>query len=657
MQFSLRNRQDEINQLAATVPDWDPNWVGPLNPWLNRPPQQQKGFVVNVGITNSQEWSHHMAEYGVPRLMKLENRAGADQYGLTGFSRCYNMPGFSQDPIGYVYMDGVVQEASIAEDTYTGLKIAARVVAKYMKPHLKEIGVAFRRGAITGSHLFSKSSKLKSRLIKRLIRHFPEFIELVEKQDWRTIRIKFGASTLALLRRRHQSDKVTVEEDGSVTAKERRVADGKGGFIIANKELPEGYDSRMKANRERKVIAIDFILNMFEVMMSSLWRFVAAEFPHHWHVGSASIELRKYKDHYRARRPKAADVSNYDQHKPLRLLDYETDVFCDSMHMPDWYRIISKVTNAPPVLSPPTWMDGSDGPHMLGDPDHPMVGRELRAFGLPSGKGLTAAWHGKFANGVYCWIAWSKVFGFELSAANFESYLRHDPKWPVWAWNCGDDVCFWLTDAVSAAHEQAFIDAYHSLCSCWSISWDEKPSFLSAQIRFSAANDAWVAYKDAARGTSTIFDRESSLPGFLASGNLPPYEKRLQIYGLEGPADEEWLLGSNQFGCFGYEERDKLYQEDNPAWTFVQEAIEDVFESYRPGTMHKLHDQAQFERDALNRITTASENLADAEILVNPHYVYFRPEYDEYLADSKRSVLFVYFSAEEIKPITAAMAA
>lgn len=659
---ALARRADELHDLAERlqVPE---GAFGLINSWVHKPPRQQRNAVISPTITCSPAWSHELAQKLVPELMQLEKDPQANRYGLTGFARCLNLPGWSQDPIGFVARNEEVQNAKIDDSVFEGLKMAASVVCPIMKPHIKECGISFRKGANTGSQMFSASTVLKAKAIRNLLSNFGHFIELIEADNFAAIRREFGASTLALVRRRHQSDSVNAITDSSgnivaVEFKERVVADGMGGFAKADKRLPPEFDERTCGNRERKVIAIDFIFNIFEVILSSLWRFVAQEFPHHWHVGNAAIELRAFPDHYRHRRPRACDVKNYDQHKPLQLLDAETDALCDAMELPDWVRKISKITNAPPLLSPPTWMDGRDGPHIMGDPDHPLQGREDRAIGLPSGKGLTAAWHGKFANGLYCFLAWCKVLKREASAENFKKYLYHSPDWPVWAWNCGDDVCFWLSNVVTAEDEQRFTEAYHSLCSCWEVAWDEHPSFLSYQIR--PAEDGtgdWTALPDAARGATNCLDRETGLPQFYGKDRLPQIERWRQIFGLDNMADPEWLASSNQFGCFGFFERSKLYRAQNPAWSTVEDIILRHFESFRPGAKQALEEAAAFERSALEEISTMAQNSIDPVLLTNPHYAYFRPEYEDVVVDAERSVLFLYIPPEEATPITAAMAA
>jgi hypothetical protein len=627
---------------------------GNFNTYLHKPPMQNRGFVLAPGLTNTPDYSNFLANTMLPELAKYEKHPDADRYGLVGMSRCYNFPGFSMDPIGLPMFDPEVQNATLLDEYCKFFELVASHIIPIMRKHRYDVALSLRRKANGGPMAFSTSSLFRDKCIRHMIENIDDFAEALEADRYEYLEREYGWSALAAVRRRHQADSVEVvwNRDHTVVVdivwKKRRVNDGKGSFIDADKSLPKEYNQSLCANRERKVIAVNFINNILEVIESAMWTFVARTYPHYWHVASAHLELEAFAEAYAERRPLSADVHGYDLTQSLSYLDFQAHIIAKYLGQASWAAKMSLISNAPPYVSPPTWFDGSDGPHAVGDRLHPLLGREQRAIGLPSGKGRTAWAHGKLANGIAVMYAWFKALDISLTWESARAYLKHDPRMPVWGWDCGDDVSFWVLPSVTANHEAAFTDAYHAICKAWSLEIDQYPSFLSYQIR--AAGRAWDAYPDAARSITNLVDRENSLPRFWATG-VPTFETYSKIVGLSGQADPEIVGATNLFGNYGTRARREIISALNPMYAEIEDHVMYLWDTFKPGTSDSIKKAAQYETIALDMLQVDAHAASDIEALTQPHHLFFVPGLEENISDSVRSMIFISYTPDEIKPL------
>jgi hypothetical protein len=643
----------------------DPRMIGDMPSWFKKSPRDNHKFCFHPGVTNSVEWSHELAQKVVPRFHQLESDSKADDYGLTGFDRLLNFPGFSMSPIGRPHMEPEVQDSRLNDALIKGHLACARLLGPILRNALKtKAKLKARHGANTGDPLFSTDTRLKGVLFDFWIKNIDLFVHMLEADDYEGLLCEFGCTVAAYVRRRHQSDGVKVEwsRDGwriiGVEPKVRMVYDELGlPAVEADKHIHtrvKGMSEFVVANRERNVIAINFIANAPEVILSSCFDDVAAEFSHHWHVGNALAELLSYPDLYKDRIPFAADVVRWDFHQPLSYLDFQVRTYYRAIGLKPWVVKLSLLTNAPPLISPPVGITYESQPKLIGDPMHPDDNREERACGEPSGKGNTAWLYNKISNGVACWVAWCLVLNRAITIDSLRSYLSFDREWPVWCWNCGDDINFWIDPArITEVQRKEFITQYKSLCTCWDISYDDLPSFLSYQVRRSSS--LWTAYPDAARSTTNIFDRESALPQLMADQLNPNPEMFMSLQGVTGVQNDLIAQSAGRFANYGYRMRSAHHRAENPAWAEIEQIIDSALEEFAPGCTRARERYADLEESALEAITVNAQSAIPYEILDNPAYVYYRPEYDDITIDSYRDVLFLSYNHEQIKPVIDAM--
>lgn len=646
----------------------DPRDIGDLPAWLMRPPKNNTNFTFHVGIQNTPKWSHFLAEKVVPRLHQFELRDDAARYGLIGFDRCLNMPGFSMDPIGRPNYDPKVQEAKIHPLLVKCHKIFASIVGPIMKKALlSKATLKNRVGSNTGHPFFSTSAALKAELYRYWIDHIDRFAELVESRDWATLLDEFGCSLYALVRRRHQSDGVKIEWSKSgwvirgITPKVREVYNDLGlPAVEAEKrihKIDDRYSEFVVGNRERSVIAINFIANSPEVILSSAFSAVAELFAHTWKVGDPAVELRDNAAMYVGRIPKAYDVRKWDSKQPLSLLDFLTDTYYDAIGLRDWMKILSRATNAPILVSPPVGINTPSVACIIGDGDNPDLDRYMRACGEPSGKGNTAWLFNKIGNGVAACAAWHHVLHIEPTVQSITDYFSFAPSWPVWTWNAGDDMCSWVKIGfVNADQIKAFEDAYPMLVSSYEVAGEDSATFISHQIISSDSFQSHTAYIDVARSICNITDRESPLPQIMAHNLNPNPEVYMSLQGINGRQDDEFAKSSGRFANFGARDRTLHHAASNPAWTEVEGVLDQCFEEFCPGVIAARNRYADLEEKVLEQITVNAERPIPIQLYEHPEYVFYKPGYDDdETMDAVRTVLFVSYSHEEIMPVIKAM--
>lgn len=598
------------------------------------------GYNILPGIWANPAWGKHVATDMIPSLLRVADGPVLSSYGITGFDRLLNMPGYTMDPWP---LPRAVPEMKTYKYDHD-VELAVRWIIETLAPRdefrtvLCTEPCGIRPEANFGLPSFSTDLAYKTAELVSFCQNIQNIMNVFHKRDYKRLADEHGIVFCSVIRRRFQPDSVKIETDGAynitkATFKDRSSPIGNGTEVIANKSLEEaGFLPLLCRTRVRLVQAMPMKANFFGMPVNNAFnacRFRNAPFT--THASDVGATLATLGDRLREREPLAVDIKGLDTHTNIYLIDLilytMQEVWGLSSEFVEWMRCLAYS----PWVCNGIWhepgRDPKDG-YSGGSYLNPLFRMWEHVNGIASGLIFTTAL------GCLSVLSVSAAAGMKLHA--IERSKRGVAEWLQWhsdavapEFDQGDDQLLWPKQSWADAYRHEYPDAFHESYTGYHVEIDDIPSYLSRLV-IRDADGKWIDRPDIARGLAKTFVCESSKHHIYASDT--PYhnrERMLAYMGINGSADPSFLRASTRFPMFGLRTRNAMWEQQHPAFAIIWGTVLESISRFNPNTVKSMDDLARLEEEALQSMNVEAASLVDREVIEDPSKAMWKFKRDE----------------------------